>query len=402
MAGRRLRAKLGTWAAGIVPDPEHDDVAPAGASGTTTPLLVIALKPPTEREVRLDERAAEEWAHEWGTLPAIDGVEVGWETRAWRSIGRQRVPVRLRLHDADAVARFVGGSSGAQWRRVRDRVRLITERLGSSEALGPVIRRHAGELGTFDDARVEQVVEVAAWAVAHPVTGFRPRQVPVRGVDSKWLGSHRRIVADLVGATTGSPDLGLVDADPLVRLRALDEGLALGGLQDLAAPAAQLAEVPLTPTAVFVMENLESILAMPSWPGAVAIHGSGYAVDVVARLPWVRAVPVLYWGDLDSNGFAILHRLRMNHPDVTSLLMDEPTLLAHRDLWVPEPTPARGVVDTLTDGENRALLALRREGDVRLEQERIPWNHALCELRQAWEQVHARRVRPGFCRPHTR
>ena len=111
-------------------------------------------------------------------------------------------------------------------------------------------------------------------------------------------------------------------------------------------------------------------------------------------LPWVRAVPVLYWGDLDSNGFAILRHLRLNHPNVTSVLMDEPALLAHRDLWVPEPTPVRGDIDALTESETRALHALRREGDVRLEQERIPWAYAVATLRQATERDLSQAVGP--------
>lgn len=100
-----------------------------------------------------------------------------------------------------------------------------------------------------------------------------------------------------------------------------------------------------------------------------------------APLPWVRATPVWYWGDLDSNGFAILHRLRVGHPRVTSVLMDETTLLGHRDLWVPEPTPARGAYPNLSDAEHATLARLRAEGDVRLEQERVPWDYAMRALR---------------------
>lgn len=47
--------------------------------------------------------------------------------------------------------------------------------------------------------------------------------------------------------------------------------------------------------------------------------------------------PVVYWGDLDSDGFAILHRLPTHLPEVASVLMDVETLIDHRDLWVPDP-----------------------------------------------------------------
>lgn len=81
-----------------------------------------------------------------------------------------------------------------------------------------------------------------------------------------------------------------------------------------------------------------------------------------------------------SDGFAILHALRSGCTDVTGVLMDEETLLAYRDLWVPEPKPATGVYPTLTDREQRTLERIRGEGNVRLEQERIPWAVALAAL----------------------
>ena len=60
--------------------------------------------------------------------------------------------------------------------------------------------------------------------------------------------------------------------------------------------------------------------------------------------------------------------------------MDEATLLLFRDLWVPEPKAAGGTYPSLTAEELGALSRIRSEGNVRLEQERIEWNHALARL----------------------
>ncbi|KRE67755.1 hypothetical protein ASG92_14070 [Arthrobacter sp. Soil736] len=373
-ARARLQAKLGEWGS-------------AGDRASTGALLSIALKPPTEREMLNDEAAAENWAKDWAALPLGNGATVDWEVRAWRSIGRQRVPVRLRLATLDDVAEFAGGEPARAWSRLRTRAAILRERFGDTDPINTVIRRHTETLIQFDESRFATVVEAVAWLVRHPVTGLRPRQLPIRGVDTKWFTAHRSIVSSLYAATTASTDLGIVNTDKLVRVRVLDEALAIGGIIDFAAPVSQLNVLSFSPAAVLVYENLETILAMPLWPDAIAVHGSGYAVDVVGRLPWVQQSPILYWGDLDSNGFAILHRLRSSHPDVTSVLMDESTLLDHRDLWVQEPTPNRGTFDTLTGSEQRALKRLRDEGDVRLEQERIPWQTALKSLQTAWEMI---------------
>lgn len=370
----KLRRHLATWATQL---PVDD----AGYDGS--PLVTIALKPPTEKEMLNDERGAEAWARAWRALPLDRRAVVEWETRTWRSIGRQDVPVRLHLHDADAVAAFVGGSLATDYGRLKASAAAMYGRFGPTDALASALRRHASTVLAYTDAERTTVEEVLDWLLATDVTGLRPRQLPIRGVDSKWFASHRTVLSALHTAITGATSLGVVDSDPLVRVRILDPRIAPGGIQDFSAPARQLASLTFEPRIALVVENLETLLALPSWPGIVAIHGSGYAVDVLGGVPWLLRTPIVYWGDLDSHGFAILHRLRTAHPDVTTALMDIATLDAHRDLWVPEPKPTRGTFSTLTEQEAATLRALRAAGDVRLEQERIPWAYALTELEQS-------------------
>ena len=227
------------------------------------------------------------------------------------------------------------------------------------------------------------VVDVVSWLQDNPVRSLRPRQLPIRGVDSKWFEAQRRLVTALL-TVSGQPDAAAVlDAEPRVRLRFLDPALAPAGLRDITVPVGEFAGLQAAPRLVSVSEDLESVLDMPDWPGAVAVHGSGYAVDTVALIGWIRNARVICWGDLDTHGFAILNRLCTHLPGAASALMDEATLIAHRGLWVSEPTPHTGTFAGLTGTEERALARIRGEGDVRLEQERIPWATALAALRAA-------------------
>lgn len=364
IARKKLAAKLSTWA----------------TQATASPILAVALKPPTERDVRADELAAETWVREWSAADLPDGMDLEWETRSWRSLGRQRVPVRLGFHDAYSVASFVGGAVARDWTTLRSRVEILRDVLGASDALDTAVRRHAAEILAWQPERFAQVVQGAVWLSTNSIRGLRPRQIPIRGVDTKWFKAHRSILTALHHARTGSRDLGIVEADRLIRIRILDSALAPACPFDFAASPTQLEALPLNPDVVFIFENLETVLAMPEWPGAVVLHGDGYAVDAVGDMPWVRRADVVYWGDLDSHGFAILHRLRTHLPAATSVLMDVETLLEHRDLWVSESTPTRAQLSLLPP-EHLALQRLRDEGDVRLEQERIPWARALAQLR---------------------
>ena len=250
----------------------------------------------------------------------------------------------------------------------------------AGDRLTGAIRTHARALEAYDDAEFATLLDVVGWLVEHPASGQRIRQLPIRGIDTKWLEAHRAVVEAFYAAVTGGAGLGLVESQSLIRVRLLDPALRAGGLRDMAAPVEQLAALPIAPSTVFVFENLETVLSMPDVPGAVVVHGSGYAVTRLGSIPWIRDGRVVYWGDLDSDGLRILHLLRSTCPDVTSVLMDEQTLTEYADLWVPETRPVPGEFGLLVDSERQALDRIRREGGIRLEQERVPWARAVAAL----------------------
>lgn len=355
------------------------DIREWTAFGGEDAEVVIALNPPTERAVLAGIDAAIAWSREW------EGVEgVVWTTRQWPSAGSQRVPAHLVLGGANAITTFAGPSYVREWRRLDARGHALRETFGTGMPLASAIRTHARTILALETHDFDRLVHVVLWLIEHPASGWRVRQLPIRGVDTKWLGRHRAVVEALHAALTGRESLGLLAAPTLVRVRFLDPKLRPGGLGDVASPIDELAALDIRPGVVFVLENLETVLAMPELEGAVAVHGAGYGVAARLRnIPWMVASSLVYWGDLDSHGFRILHEFRSAFPEATSELMDESTLLEFRDLWVPEPDPARGELPTLTDAEQRTLQRVRAEGNARLEQERIPWVYALRRLQAA-------------------
>lgn len=370
-AARRVERDQRGWAA-------------IGDDGAT---LDIALHPPTERDALADQAAAIAWVEAWRDVhdAAFDGITITWAERAWASLGRQRVPVRCAVVGADAIAAFAGPRVAREWRRLRDRASLIVERFAPSPPLSLALRAHGGTLQRLDETDFDILIGVLEWLVQHPASGYRVRQLPIEGVHSKWLGAHRSLIESLHAAITGRGSLGLLPPPGLMRMRVLDPTLRPGGLCDITAPIEELARLPLRPRIVYVFENLESVVAMPEIVGAVVVHGSGYAVGRLREIPWLRTAAVVYWGDLDADGFAILNALRSHVDGVVSVLMDEATLLAYRRLWVADPGSAAGISATrelphLTASERAALTRIAAEGGVRLEQERIPWPAALVAL----------------------
>ena len=355
--------------------------------------LVINLGIPTENQALKQVGDVRAWVAAWQSWNGIGTLF--WSARRWRKLGTQRIPQKVALADPAEVAQWIGETE--RWDRAQQRYK---ELIGHWPQCAHRLARYFDILADYSEVDYRRLVDMVMWIDNNPASNLYPRQLPVSGLDSKWLEKRKGLVAELVdsvrGDSAGEGDFlqrcGLKGVPQLVRLRILDNGLRqqVGGLGDLSAPWQQLAELNLSVGSVFIVENLQTGLAFDDLPGAVVIMQLGYAVDVLGRLPWIaNANSIYYWGDLDTHGFAILSRARTYLPELKSVLMDEKTLHSHQDLWVEEKDQhGAQALPLLTDSEQALYQAIKGNvwrQNVRLEQERIAWNVAwksLLELRQ--------------------
>ncbi|MBS1691080.1 MAG: hypothetical protein JST91_02455 [Actinobacteria bacterium] len=225
-----------------------------------------------------------------------------------------------------------------------------------------------------------RLIAVLAWLRQNPASGLLIRQLPVPGVDTKWVGTHRVTVTSLA-VPLGVPEhLGLRERELLRAVAILDPAHRRGLPRLFAASDSDLATLEMRPPQVLVVENLQTLEALRDVPDTVAVFGWGGHAMAVAEFPWVRDAPrVRYWGDLDADGFAILARFRAKR-SCESLLMDVATIEGWRDLAVQHPATEPVDASQLTVDKLAALELLRRDG-LRLEQERIPINIAMGMIR---------------------
>jgi hypothetical protein len=177
--------------------------------------------------------------------------------------------------------------------------------------------------------------------------------------------------------------LGLRSKPEFVRLRPAPALGLPAPATELAMRRAELADLSIEPRSALVVENEITYLSVAVPKDGIVIWGRGFDVDRVGGLPWLVDVDVVYWGDIDTHGFAILDRLRAWLPQTQSALMDRATLVAHRDRWVDEERPTKARLSRLTPDEQRLYEDLVMDAlgpRVRLEQERIDWNWAVERL----------------------
>ena len=365
---------------------KHREWLAAGREEEQWPLE-ISLGIPTEQAALRQPEGVRAWVAAWQSWQGV-GTLV-WCDRRWRALGVQRLPDKLVLKGPEDVAFWVG--EAVRWDRASLRYQELVVRW---PALGLHLPRYFNVLADYSDADFQRLSEMLAWINMNPNSKLYPRQLPIAGIDSKWLEGRKGLLTDLVAAiqgdTTNDRDFfqrcGLKEPPQPIRLRVLDQGLRdrIGGLSDIAAPWEELAALDLPASRVFIIENLQTGLAFSDMPGAIVFMRLGYNVDVLARLPWIARAKPIYWGDLDTHGFAILNRARTYLPTLQSVLMDEETLLSHRTLWVEEKEQhSAEVLPQLTEVEQAVYRRLKQQRwgkNVRLEQERIAWNRAISVL----------------------
>lgn len=344
--------------------------------------LTVPLGMPTEQSAMRQVDAVREWVAQWRAWRGPGALE--WADRQWRVLGAQHLPDTLTLAEPSDVAAWIGQQE--RWTRARFRFVGMTARW---PVLAQRLPRLFSVLADYDDTDFDRLSRIVEWIIAHPRSSLYPRQLPIAGIDSKWLESRTGIIAELIQQLTGNAAVtdfyslcGLKRTPVQVRIRILDPALrqCTGGISDLTAPIDDLARLELPVSTVFIVENLQTGLAFEDTPGAVVFMALGYSVDLLRRIPWIARARCLYWGDIDTHGFAILHRARCAIPGLSSVLMDEETLLRFSTLWSSERSQDLAADPTMLTGPEldvyQGLRQQRYGQNVRLEQERIAWDHA--------------------------
>lgn len=342
----------------------------------------VALRKPSSSELASRFEEVRDWIAALSRLPRC---RVEMKTVQHRVLGTNQVPVAVWVDNLEQLVAMLG--VGEELASFRELLELTRE---SQPTLLPWLsRRPMRALQLASDWLA--LLRVVQWMQTHPRPAIYHREIDLPGVHTKFLELHRSVLLELCELTlppgayhtegTGfEQKLGFRERPQRVRLRLLDVCPEYpSGLTDLTFTCQELDRHPITVERIFITENEVNFLAFPDVPRSLVVFGSGYEVHRLRQISWMQALPVHYWGDIDTHGFAILNTVRGQHPDVTSLMMDAETLLQHRSRWVMEPKQVHRELGYLTPAEQslyQDLLTGRFAPRLRLEQELVGYEWA--------------------------
>jgi hypothetical protein len=234
-------------------------------------------------------------------------------------------------------------------------------------------------------AEWDNLLKVCQYFKQTPVPNLYIRELPV-GVHTKFIERNQSILGELLDnlipeyvnhqEKTFEKRFNLKTSEKLVRFKILDNEISrvfFSGIDDIAIPVSQFEKLNLPVKKVIIVENkttLYTTLTLPKMDKAIAIFGSGYSVSHLKQALWLKDIELLYWGDIDVQGFEILSQFRGYFPQTKSILMDKATF----DIYFEDDigTPSHISIQLNLTAAEQELYSLLKANQWRLEQEKIP------------------------------
>lgn len=309
------------------------------------------------------------------------GYSITWEEKAKRQYGRNSYPVAITTDSLEDLLNLVRKST--EFRLLQSCVERVR---GRFPKLNDWITKNWQKLFHVE-SQVDELLAVAQYMIDHPRPDCFTRELPL-SISTKLIERNKPLLRAWFDALLpeGAIDFGSTRsfeqrygfhyARQHLLVRFLDATLASEvrcPWMELSLPASEIAQLPLEPARVFVVENKVNLLTLPNTTRSIALGGIGYGVTMLFDIPWLSNQSLFYWGDLDVDGFNILASLRHRFPQTQSLFMDQKTLELHRSMAIPVATSSAMAIEEpieLTDAE-RAAYRVCKNQNLRLEQEHI-------------------------------
>jgi hypothetical protein len=316
------------------------------------------------------------------------GYTVHWQQVNSRKFGRNQFPARILFETPSDFLRFTGKQ------REFD---VFTDAVSRLRAAFPSLENwlRSNVRALIEAAPdLDGLLRVLQFFYGNPRPNRFARELPLP-VDTKFIERYQGLLRGWFDIVLPPHTIradeehferryGLCYAEPHLLVRLLDPALEqeLGWpCSELSLPLHTLGAMPVRADLAIIVENKVNLLTLPSFPRGIGLGGLGHGAVILRYLSWLNDMQIVYWGDLDTEGFEILSSVRAVFPHARGFLMDLEALGRWRHLAVSGTGRNPDIPPHLTEVEQRAYLCCRDE-NLRLEQERIPQDEVLEEVKR--------------------
>lgn len=341
-------------------------------------------------EIPCDKKASDtiaEYQKEFNDIRSLSkevkgyGYTIDWKTVKTKMLGTQGLPSKIKFETAEDFERFL--QKVKEVNVFRKNVALIN---GKFPELQCWIEKYP--LKVIENSEYwSDILKVLDYFSKNPQPQLYIRELPIE-VHTKFIEQHKALIGELLDIVikeyinTNEKEFekryNLRYDEPTVRMRLLDRTLAkklFYGLDDITIPISLFLKLRIPISKVYIVENKVNFLTFPLIPNSIVIWGKGYGVASIKESELLKSTELIYWGDLDAQGFEILSQFRSYFGQVKSLLMDKATFDNYFEKECGIPSKINVKLNLTTEEEE--LYQYIKVNNYRLEQEKIPQRYVI-------------------------
>ena len=343
------------------------------------PIVIVGNKKPDEDTARFERDLTELIAYSKDKKSY--GYSVEYQKVKTRKHGEQDLPVSIAFQTEHDYLKYIGKEQEtADFRKDVERI------LSSFPELYEWVCRYPNKV--LDNQKVwADLLKVCTYFKGNPQPHLYIRELPIQ-VDTKFMEKNKGIIKELLDIiiaefvntdeTRFETRFNLRFDEPVVRFRVLDKSMSqtlFSGIDDMSIPISLLRETEIPVETVYIVENKMNMLTFPPVHKSMVVWGHGFGVDVLKDVAWLKSKKIFYWGDLDAQGFQILSEIRTHFPHVESFLMNRETFDQFYESGFGTETNVEK--NLCLTPEEKEMFVFLKEGNYRLEQEKIPFEYAI-------------------------
>ncbi len=341
------------------------------------PIIIVGDKRPNNDTVKFEQELTE--LINQSKEKKGYGYSVEYQTVKTKQHGKQDIPTTIRFQTEVDFLKYINKEK--ETKKFREDIANVTD---SFPELKDWIYKHPNKVIENDWGNL---LKVCKYFKNTPTPNLYIRELPIN-VHTKFIENNKGvikeildiIISDYINADEKQFEarFNLKFDEPIVRFRILDKTVSQSmfcGVTDLSIPVSQFQLLNIPIQTVYIVENKINMLSFPLKNASIVIWGHGFGIEVLKNVKWINSKHIYYWGDIDAQGFEILSQVRSYFPSTQSFMMNKETfeLFNEND----KGTRSNVTIDLRLTKEERELYDYLKTNDLRLEQEKIPFEYVI-------------------------